>query len=285
MNKQRIALIFSMFFALMLSAQAEMVRIVAWNVEWFPGRRPNANPKDIGRHIGMVRNALKKMNPDILILEEIRDLDAAKAALKYLPGFEIHVVSGFAERPQQIVIASRYKAKAAWWEYWRKYLGGPPRGFAFAALELPDDICLLVYGVHFKSNRGIDLFNKSLRLAAAEQLVCHTKAMVEQFKDCPQTAMVVTGDFNTNPDNARFKDDPTLPYLFGQGWFWPFQKVPPKHRITWRGDSNFESTQFDHFFTQNLGEPKAWVWENISYASDHLPIQIEIDTDKLKMQP
>ena len=284
MTKQYHRLLYTLvaLFALATAVHGEMVRIVCWNIEWFPGRHMDAKPKDIGRHIGMARNVLKKMNPDILILEEIRDSKAAEALLKQLPGFELHVISGFAERPQQIVIASRYKAKTAWWEYWTQYIDGPPRGFSFAALELPDDLCLLIYGVHLKSNNGIDFVNKAVRLASVRQLVEHTKFTEQQFKEaCPKVATLVCGDFNTNPDSEQFRGEPTIGYLLDQGFYWPFKEVPAKHRITWQGNKEFAGTQFDHFFTRNLGEPKAWVWENLTYASDHLPIQIEIDTDNL----
>ena len=103
-----------MLLAMATAAMAEPIKIVAWNLEWFPGRRPDATPEEQARHMKQVQKAFKKIQPDILILTEVRDGDAVKEAVSVLPGFRVNVVSDFQLRHQQIAIASRYRSRAAW---------------------------------------------------------------------------------------------------------------------------------------------------------------------------
>ena len=53
------------------------IRITTWNLEWFPNGSPrDATPEKQGRRIEVAANVLKKLDPDILLLQEMRDYDA-----------------------------------------------------------------------------------------------------------------------------------------------------------------------------------------------------------------
>jgi endonuclease/exonuclease/phosphatase family metal-dependent hydrolase len=136
--------------------------VVTWNIEWYPGRT-SREPKPAAElsQIAACRETLTQLNPDIFIAQEMRDWQSFADLVSAVPGLRPHVVSAFRDPEtgeltrQQIGIASRLNAIAAWSEPWKPALTGLPRGFAFAALESPDGAGLLmVYGLHLKSNRA-----------------------------------------------------------------------------------------------------------------------------------
>ena len=48
-----------------------------WNVQWFPGRRPNASRGEENRQIRAVHTDLAQLNSDIVAFEEVRDWEHA----------------------------------------------------------------------------------------------------------------------------------------------------------------------------------------------------------------
>jgi hypothetical protein len=48
-------------------------RLVTWNIEWFPGMSPGASGEAAAKHTEDVQRAIAEMNPDILVMQEIRD--------------------------------------------------------------------------------------------------------------------------------------------------------------------------------------------------------------------
>ena len=52
------------------------VRITTWNLEWFPNGSPHdAAPEKQAQRIEAAADVLKKLDPDILLLQEMRDYD------------------------------------------------------------------------------------------------------------------------------------------------------------------------------------------------------------------
>lgn len=56
----------------------ETLRIVTWNLQWFPEGKVGADQEAKARHVETVRGAIRKLDPDILLLQEV----ASKEALK-----------------------------------------------------------------------------------------------------------------------------------------------------------------------------------------------------------
>ncbi len=50
-----------------------------WNIQWFPGRRPNASRAEENRQIRAVHRDIAQLAPDVLGLEEVRDFRAGIA--------------------------------------------------------------------------------------------------------------------------------------------------------------------------------------------------------------
>jgi endonuclease/exonuclease/phosphatase family metal-dependent hydrolase len=134
-------LLFRLIVALALMATpclAGEFRLVTWNIEWFPGMSPGASGEAAAKHIEDVQRAIAEMNPDILVMQEIRDWEAAQAAVE-ATGLTVRVVSAFPGR-QQVAIASRFPVDSCWAALWEKTgKDDPPRGYAFAVVKMPDD--------------------------------------------------------------------------------------------------------------------------------------------------
>ena len=59
------------------SPESAKVRITTWNLEWFPNGAPHETTPEIqARRIEAAADVLKKLDPDILLLQEMRDYDA-----------------------------------------------------------------------------------------------------------------------------------------------------------------------------------------------------------------
>mgnify|MGYP005856528563 CR=1 FL=1 len=136
------------------------ISIVTWNIEWFPGGSSSPTESEEQEHMGAVQAAIREIDADVYLLQEMRDMEVVEELFSGLPGYEVHIVSrfrqGFGIGPMQLAVASRLPARAAFTEGFVENDRGddPPRGFAFAALQLPDERTLLAYSVHLKANPG-----------------------------------------------------------------------------------------------------------------------------------
>jgi endonuclease/exonuclease/phosphatase family metal-dependent hydrolase len=162
-NRVLVALLASFVVASALSQSAEptSIRITTWNLEWFPnGSAHDATPEVQAQRIAAAADVLRPINPDIILLQEVRDYEAcARLGEAIAPGmYHVAICSAFKEPfqsglgKQQVAILSKYQAQAAWSEPWKSMNGvDPPRGFAFAWFKIgSQDIG--VYSVHLKSN-------------------------------------------------------------------------------------------------------------------------------------
>jgi hypothetical protein len=62
---------------LALGQSPAKLRITTWNLEWFPnGSALDASPEKQAQRIAAAADVLRKLNPDILLLQEMRDYDA-----------------------------------------------------------------------------------------------------------------------------------------------------------------------------------------------------------------
>ena len=137
------------------------VHITTWNLEWFPnGSAHDATSEVQAQRIASAADVLRPIDPDIILLQEVRDYDAcARLGEAIAPGmYQVAICSAFKEPfqrglgKQQVAILSKYQAQAAWAEPWKSMNGvDPPRGFAFAWFKIGSEE-IGVYSVHLKSN-------------------------------------------------------------------------------------------------------------------------------------
>lgn len=268
---------------------AGVVRIVSWNLQWFPGHKPNATEAVAAEHMAAAQTAVAGLEPDVVLLQEMQGWNAAAKLCEALPGFTPHVVTAFEKmipdaRLQNQVIAARLPADSGWSATWKGGANGPPRGYAFAALEAGNGRFLLVWSLHLKSNLGDFSHDVSLRAESARQLLAHVREMVELYRRRGPCAVVVGGDFNTSLDDPKFAPDPTLRSLTASGLWWTHQGVPFANRTTIPGEGSYQDNCFDHIFTAGLGRPVAFV-KAFPGLSDHNPVVLDVDFSKGDFAP
>ena len=257
------------------AASATSITVTFWNIQWFPGRRPNASHAEEDRQVRSVHRDIAQLTPDVIGLEEVRDFEHAALAIQPLRDFKIDVCSNFPPREgqneaQQIAIASRLPAMSAWAELWKPGEAiTPPRGFAFAAYQLSPKQVLLVYALHLKSNRGEIHEDIRIREESMQQLRAHMNAMNGAYGKIGALMWIVGGDFNTAPDEPRFAGEKTVPGLLADGFSWVWQGIPLSSRITMPADARYPAAAFDQIFYRGVSLGKAWVAPTSVQSSDH----------------
>ena len=254
-----------------------------WNIQWFPGRRPNASRSEENRQIRAVHRDIGQLAPDVLGLEEVRDSEQASRAIKPLSGFKVDVCSNFPPREdqretQQIAIASRLQPISAWAEAWKPGAAiTPPRGFAFASYQLSPKRVLLVYALHLKSNRGEIREDMRIREESMRQLLSHMKATRDTYGQRGALTWIVGGDFNTAPDEPRFAREKTVPALMADGFNWAWAGVPFSSRFTVLSSARYPAACFDHIFYRGATLSKAWVANTSRQSSDHRAVNAVLE--------
>lgn len=260
-----------------LPVPAEELKVVTWNVQWFPGRQPGASQKQAAQHLLRVRQVIQEIKPDILLLQEVMDPDAVKELCESVPDLESVVVSDVPGR-QELVIASTLKPLATWSERWAKAEPhDPPRGFAFAALELSEGRLLLAYNIHLKANIGDPVVIREKRENAMDQLLAHVERMKSSFPQHELGGIIIAGDFNMGPElSQRVKYERTIKLLLKAGYQWSGEGIELESRITLPGSKHHRDASFDHVFSKGLNVLSHRVLP-IDEASDHYPVVVVLE--------
>src|SRR6185503_10547151 len=139
LSQARVLYSISLFVIFLLSSCApqrvdnKKVRVTTWNLEWFP----NGSPKELSvdaqnARISAAAVVLRQLDPDILLLQEMKDYDAcARLAKAIRPGrYQIAICSAFRQggaiAKQQQAILAKIPAQAAWSEFWKSTEGIDP---------------------------------------------------------------------------------------------------------------------------------------------------------------
>lgn len=277
--------------ALQVAAAATTWKVTTWNLEWFPSGKPDfTDAKVEAQRTAEAAKILRDLDSDIILLQEVRDIAAAQALADQVGrGHQVVVVSRFkfGEQlgQQQQVILAKFPARASYARDWKTRQGvTPTRGFAFAAFPLPDGRVVGVYSLHLKSNaisrnakepQKQEALNRVQRELAATQLLEHA-AEVQRLPDFKLAAMIVGGDFNTDPRQERFANEKTLPFFTAAGFTSSLLTLPLEKRTTIPGKGRYPDTTFDYllFWKANpVGDPKIVPTE----VSDHRPVTFMIE--------
>jgi endonuclease/exonuclease/phosphatase family metal-dependent hydrolase len=286
-NRVLVALLASFVVASALSQSAEptSIRITTWNLEWFPnGSAHDATPEVQAQRIAAAADVLRPINPDIILLQEVRDYGAcARLGEAIAPGmYHVAICSAFKEPfqsglgKQQVAILAKYQAQAAWAEPWKSMNGvDPPRGFAFSWFKIGNED-IGVYSVHLKSNlithgnrQAETAKNIQKREVAMAQLLTHIHDVISTTMPAIK-GVVIGGDFNTNHDQAMFAAERTLDSLVDAGYQNGFEGLALSERVTHPGTHGFPDATFDFIFSKGLTAPQPSITRTT--VSDHWPV-------------
>lgn len=282
---RRIIFLVFVFWAAQLFA-ADALKITTWNLKWFPSGLANRKePAVESVRILQAAAVLREIDPDIVLLQEIRDEDSAEQLFTAIAPhhYQIAIVSRFNEGAtvgwQQVVIAAKIPAKAALARRWKTSgLVDPPRGFAYAIFQIGKQT-VAVCSVHLKSNltRG-DTFRQTQlnilkRELAAQQLVEQLHVLATETGIRPDF-VVVGGDFNTSPDDTKFASEKTLRVFSDAGFENPLMALPPNRRVTIPGEGRYPAVTFDYILVANAKVSDMRIIP--SKASDHWPVTVAL---------
>jgi endonuclease/exonuclease/phosphatase family metal-dependent hydrolase len=264
------------------------LRVVAWNLEWFPGGSPFAKAEEKRSAVARASAHLARLEPDILILQEVTSERSLRQALQGHKNLQLHVISNFTntnpdadtDLVQQVAIASTLPAVSAWTGRWKAGFADPPRGYAFAALRVSTGEVVMVYSLHLKSNRASTPFEAQLNIAkredAARQLRQHIRETAPTFAPLKVRGVILGGDFNTNLDNPEWISEGTLRELIDEGYHNTWSGVPADRRETWRGNNFFAASTLDFILLRDLDWPAAQVDLLATDISDHRPVIVDL---------
>jgi endonuclease/exonuclease/phosphatase family metal-dependent hydrolase len=253
-----------------------VVRVVCWNIEWFPGKSRSASPERQARHTEEIRDVLTKLQPDILLAQEIRSEEPLLAALSGVPGHQLGVISR-SPGTQQMATTGTLPIVAAWFERWeRDGIDDAPRGFSHVSFRLPDGRLLLTYNLHLKSNAGGEpSSNRAKREDAVRQLLAHLNSELPKYREQAAPAILIAGDFNTDPDAAQFSGERTIPMLLEAGFASAHSGLPKSERITWPSNGRYPDATFDFVFSKGLEVKRVEVPATFDAYSDHRPVVVD----------
>jgi endonuclease/exonuclease/phosphatase family metal-dependent hydrolase len=259
----------SAFLGVLISgySHVQTVKCTTWNLQWFPnGSAHEASAAQQDQRIKEAAGVLRPINPDIILLQEVRGYEAcARLGEAIAPGvYHVAICSAFKEPfqsglgKQQVAILSRYQAQAAWAERWKSMSGVDPlRGFAFAWFKIGNED-IGVYSVHLKSNlithgnrEAENAKNIQKREVAIAQLLTHVHDVIGTTIPTIK-GFVIGGDFNTNHDQAMFAAERTLDSLVDGGYQSGFERLALWERVTHPGTHGFPDATFDFIFARGL---------------------------------
>jgi endonuclease/exonuclease/phosphatase family metal-dependent hydrolase len=286
---RRIALCLALIRAIALVDAGETVRITTWNLEWFPDKSSKPVPlEQEARNIAAAADVLRKIDSDILLLQEVRDYDVCQRLAEAIKPhtYQVAICSAFKEPfqsglgKQQVAILAKEPAQAAWAERWKSMSGiDPPRGFAFAWFKIKG-LDVGVYSLHLKSNlitrgnkEGEEAKNIRKREVAAGQLLDHLRDVIATAMPMVKS-IIIGGDFNTNRDQPMFAAEETLGIIEKNGFPNCMGSLPLTQRVTHPANHGFPPATFDYLFTKGAiaGPPRI----TVSDVSDHYPVTCDI---------
>lgn len=274
---------------LCVAASGESVRVLTWNLEWFPSGSSNAaSPEQEAANIKSAADVIALANPDVVLLQEVRDWEACSrlAAAMSPAQYQVVICSAFRDAfgggigRQQVAILAKQQAEAAWAERWKnKGVVDPPRGFAFAVIKC-GKTQIGFYSVHLKSNLVMSGGDKAVQLnilkreLSAEQLVSHLQTVSKGFPTLAK--WLVGGDLNTNRDQDLFLSERTLAIFEEAGFLDSLAAVPLAQRVTHPKKGRYPDATFDYVLAK--GFSSAGVPELIrAGTSDHFPLVVELE--------
>lgn len=267
--------------------------VATWNLQWFPGNRPEPSRAEQARHKRAVARILGKLGVDVLLVQEVVDRAALTGVAREYPW---RVVSNFqragdedADLPvQNVGILSKVPIRESWevgFHTMPLTPDRPVRGFLGARLGTKKN-GLTVYTLHLKSNRGGREASAPRRERAIEYLRRDWK---QRGLDPQKDRILIGGDFNCSLRNPEFAKERTIRGLVREGWISATEGIPWPEAATTRSDpaGKYPASDFDHILLspawvtllcsesaarRSFAGFKAGVVKDSKLPSDHYPV-------------
>ncbi|NBT90164.1 MAG: endonuclease/exonuclease/phosphatase family protein [Verrucomicrobia bacterium] len=272
------------------------IGVATWNLQWFPGNRPEPRAAERVRHQREVAKMIRQLGVDLLLVQEVVDREALEKVARDYPW---RVFSNFQragdENPdlpvQNVAILSKVPLRESWEVGFHALPltpDRPVRGFLGARLGTKKN-GMTVYTLHLKSNRGGREASTQRRERAMEYL---QKDWEKRGLDPEKDAILVAGDFNCSLRNPEFSEEKTIRALLQQGWRSATAEIPWPEAATVKPDpmGKYPAADFDHILLSPAwakavallrSEPlrgrsyagfKAGVFQDSNVPSDHWPV-------------
>ena len=270
--------------AILQDARGEVVRIATWNLEWFPGGKPNSSQAERLVHMSAAKDALIDIRADILCLQEVRDWDSVAELVSILPNFQTLVVSRFREMGssgplsiQQTAIASNRPAESAWSESFKPSPVDAAKRLFLCRNPPWQDRCSSSIPCISRATGAMPQRNIAKREEAARQLLTHVAEMERVYSQNAKIVTVIAGDFNTDPTDARFASEETFA-LLREKFVWSWEKVPLSERVTNPAKGRYPDACFDGFLVRGAAKLSCKPIP-IQGVSDHFPVVLTVAID------
>ncbi len=273
------------------ASPAFTLHAATWNIRWFPSGRPEPQePRIEAEIIAATAAYVRRAEPHVLCLQEIRDRAAAEALAEAtgLRGLRVAVCSAFLRRDgtparQQLAILTNQPILEAGSERWTvEGFVDPPRGYAYALLDTPAGP-VAVFNLHLKSNfirDGLDReqhteLNRLKRELAGEQLRAVISRMEAATTDQP-LRVVVAGDFNTSTEGTRWAGETTLTGFHEEGYRCAFEGLPVERTHTLHATPFYPAVTFDYILHKGFADQHQTHIHPVRWVSDHRMVSVRL---------
>jgi endonuclease/exonuclease/phosphatase family metal-dependent hydrolase len=261
--------------------------VATWNLKHFPSRNRDLKiPKEEPANILRIAAVLEADPPDILCLQELRDLTSLKKLLRAAKMKEHRrlVLSQFTQGNEEqnvplwenVAIVTRFPVSRTTTNTWDRFGGfkNLQRGFVFMEVTTPAGP-VHVYCTHLKSNFGtgsVDAPNSRLVTAINARQGCMAQlvaAMKANGSLAPGMRCIVAGDLNTQRDDPRFAQESTLRQLQEAGLRDLFAGRPRSECVTIPAYGGYPDATFDYIWFAGLSPAGPPVIVQDTAGSDH----------------
>lgn len=256
-------------FLLVPGVRAQSLRVTTWNLQPPPARTNAAATNADGIRISSAAAALRKLNPDVILLQQVTDwamCDTLAQALKPA-NYNVVVCSAFREartntlRRQQVAILAKPNARAyfSWSEPWRNS-GAPaaPGGLAFAAFRVGNQR-IGVFSVQAGMSTVAAVGKKRAAPASGHRLTAAVGQLLTQVRSVNNwltnqvRVCVVGGTFGLAAGQTKALEDLPLQMLQDAGFGDVCQNLSAADRATMRARAGQTGPIADYIFTQPAG--------------------------------
>jgi endonuclease/exonuclease/phosphatase family metal-dependent hydrolase len=214
-------------FLAVADLRAESVRVTTWNCASLAGNSTNEASTKAGEiQLQDAAAAIKKLNPDVILLQQINDWQSCEKLAGYLKPEIYRVVTCSAFKAtatsRQVGILAKTRALISWSEAWKSESApAPAGGFAFAVLHL--------------KNKNVGLFSVQIGsgepAAGGEVSVKQLLHQIDSFSGWTANradALVIAGDFNVHAGGPPADQKKALQILEASGFARALMDDPQK---------------------------------------------------------